>query len=506
MKITNKLTALGIILVTGLILKLMFLFVLKIWDTDLFYYIEAARTMLDGGVLYKDFGCSHPPLGYFEFYWMAKFFGYNNMYLTIKIVAIAIQTIAAFFIYLIFEKKQGHGSGIFFSVLFLLMISVSLEFWAHNIPFTCLLPVFAGLYFLSRNDFQPSKLSFFIFGFMISCSALISTNMALYSLMVPVISLKNHGRDVKHFFFEGTAAFLGFLIPIGMCAVYFADHDALYSWYHWNIIWASIYGGFKPWYMNIIHLFYGMIITWQLFPFYLAGFYVSYKIIKERSFLTDRYANFTLWIFILALAAKGMMNKPTSRYYLYMIPGLVFTAAYFLSIVKKKTRYITIAAVTLLILYSLYQANLIGWYRRWYFPERANLRTWISENISHEQRVWVWDEGYELYYDLKLKRAKNPIFSPGQFLDRAVVWRGVHDRGVAEQWSTFMEDFTANPPDFIVDLTFDFERTEYGERIPREGLHAKWFGIFNEYVEQNYSVAKIIDGKYRILKLKKRIQ
>jgi hypothetical protein len=503
MKISNKLAALGIILVVGFILKPIFLFVLTIWGTDLFYYIEFARTMLEGGVLYKDFGCSHPPLGYFEFYWMAKFFGYDNMELTIKIATIVIQTITAFFIYLIFEKKQGHRSGIFFSVLFLLMISVSLEFWPHNIPFTSLLPTFIGIYFLGRNDFQPSKLSFFMFGLMISCSTLISTNMALYSLIVPILSLKNHGRSVTHFLFEGISALTGFLVPIGLFALYFAEHDALYSWYHWNIEWASIYGGFKPWYMNIVHLFYGMILTWQLFPFYIAGFYVSYKIIKERSFLTDRYANFTLWIFILALAAKGMMNKPESRYYLYLLPGLVFTAHYFLTTVQKKTRHIAITAVTFLILYSLYYANLHGWYRRWYYPDHANLRLWISENISKDKRVWIWDEGFELYYDLKLKRAKNAIFSPGQFLDRTVVWQGVHDKGAAEQWSIFMNDLTANPPDFIIDLTLDFERTEKSENTPRKGLHAKWFGIFHEYVEKNYSVINTIDGKFRILKFKK---
>jgi len=168
MKIRNKIIALGIILVTGVILKLTFLLAFKIMRVDLFYYLECARTMLDGGVMYKDFGDSHPPLGYFEFYWMAKFFVYENMYLTIKIVAIAIQTATAFFIYLIFERMRGHRHGVFFAVMFLVMISVHPEFWPHNVPFTCIFPAFVGIYYLAKNDFQPSLLSFFLFGFFIS--------------------------------------------------------------------------------------------------------------------------------------------------------------------------------------------------------------------------------------------------------------------------------------------------------------------------------------------------
>ena len=75
-------------------------------------------------------------------------------------------------------------------------------------------------------------------------------------------------------------------------------------------------------------------------------------------------------------------ESPSQR----MISGLVFTANYFLAIGKKKTHCITIMAVTLLILHSRYQANLIVWY----FPERANRRTWISENISHDKRDCLW--------------------------------------------------------------------------------------------------------------------
>jgi hypothetical protein len=504
MKIKDKLVALGIILITGVILKLEFLFAFRIMRADLFYYIEFARTMLDGGVMYKDFGCSHPPLGYFEFYWMAKFFGYDNIYLTIKIVAIAIQTLAAFFIYLTFQKIRGHRPGIFFAVLFLLMISVNVHFWPHNIPFTCILPAFVGIYFLTKNDFQPTLFSFFLFGFFISCSTLISTNMALYALIVPVLAIKNHGLNLKRFVIEGSVAFFGFLVPIGLFALYFAAHDALPNWYHWNIVWASIYGGFKPWYMNLVHLFWGMILTWQMMPFFVGGFYVSYRIIKDRSFVTDRYANFALWMFILALAAKGLMNKPEPRYYLYMMPGLLFAASYLFPKMKEKTKVIVFVGVSLFLLCSLVFANYKGWQGRGYYPERANLRSWISVNIPKDKRIWVWDEGYEIYYDSKLKRAKNSIFAPGQFLDKIVVWKGVHFKGVEEQWSQFMSEFTANPPDYIVDLTLGFERLGYDVNIPREGPHEKWFQIFNGYVKKNYSVIKIIDNQYRILKLKKK--
>jgi len=318
--------------------------------------------------------------------------------------------------------------------------------------------------------------------------------MALYALLVPAISIKNNGRVLKRFLIEGSVAFSGFLVPIGLFVLYFSAHDALHDWYYWNIVWASVYEGFKPWYMNVVHLFFGMIRAWQVIPFFAAGFYGCYRIIRDRSFLTDRYANFTFWIFIFALAVKGLMNKPEPRYYLYMMPGLVFAASYLLSIVKEKTRVLLFVSASLFLIVALAAANVSAWQRRGFYPERENLRAWIAGNIDRDKRIWVWDEGYEIYYESKLKRAKNSFFAPGLDLDKIVVWKGIHYKGVDAQWGKFMSEFTANPPDYIVDLTLDFGRLGYDRDIPREGPHEKWFEIFHSYMKKNYPVIKIVDG------------
>jgi hypothetical protein len=127
--IKNKIGAFLIIALSGFVLKLTYLFASRIWRVDLYYYIDAAKTMLSGGVLYRDFGCSHPPLGYFEFYWMARLFGYDNMYLTIKIGALVIQTLTAYIVYLIFTRIHNSKTGLVRALLFLALISLSTDFW-----------------------------------------------------------------------------------------------------------------------------------------------------------------------------------------------------------------------------------------------------------------------------------------------------------------------------------------------------------------------------------------
>ncbi|HQQ22956.1 MAG TPA: hypothetical protein PLH15_03875, partial [Spirochaetota bacterium] len=96
MKIRQYLTAFGILFLSIAIFKFTYLFASTIWRADLYYYMEFARTMLDGGVLYKDFGCSHPPFGYLEFYWIAKIFGYDNFYFAARACGNAIHLFTAF--------------------------------------------------------------------------------------------------------------------------------------------------------------------------------------------------------------------------------------------------------------------------------------------------------------------------------------------------------------------------------------------------------------------------
>ena len=503
MKIKNNLFALAVIIIVGFILKITFLFADDVWRIDLYYYIEFARTMLDGGVLYKNFGCSHPPLGYFEFYWMAKFFGYDNMYLTIKIVAIVIQTITAYVVYLTFSKLWNHKTGLLYSILFLIMIAININFWPHNIPLTFLLPTFCGIYFLVKDDFTPTPVSLFFFGFFIACATLISTNVIFYSLLVPLLTIKNFGFKIKNIIIEGIVAFAGFILPFALFFIYFASHNALIDWYFWNIGWAAIYSGYKPWYVKLGHLVYGMIQTWQWIPFFLAAFYGIYISIKNKTFKTNKLAYFAICIFALSLICKGVMNKPHPRYYLYMLPGLFFAVSYTSTLIPTNRKKIIYAVLSIFMAGCLIYTNMFGWKltRSGHYPEHADLRAWLIANVEKTQTIWIWEEGYEIYYDTRLKRAKNAYFAPGEDLDKSRLWRDNKYKDTAKMWQRFLVEFTQSPPDYIVDITPNFEQVNLTAKDGvREGPHKLYYDKFREFVDKNYKVIKLINKDQRILK------
>lgn len=488
-----------IIALSGIMLKLTYLFASRIWRVDLYYYIDAAKTMLEGGVLYRDFGCSHPPLGYFEFYWMARLFGYDNMYLTIKIGAIVIQTLAAYIVFLIFAKLHDTRTGMFRALLFLVLISLSTDFWPHNIPLTFMLPAFAGIWFLVKDDFNPGWCSLFFFGMFMSCATLISTNVVFYSLLVPFLAIKNGGFRIKKIIIDGAVAFAGFAIPFALVFAYFAAHHALADWYFWNIGWASIYSGYKPWYTNILSFFYGFIKTWHWLPFSMLAGYACYTILRGRRYVVDRYGYFVLAVFLCACASKYPMNKPHPRYYLYMLPGLLFAIDYGLRLLGEAGRKKVCVALTLFVIASLTVTNMDAW-RRPYdesFAGRSNLKAWIRNNIAPGRTIWVWDEGYEIYYETKRSKSRNSFFSAGEFLDKSKLWKAIGHKGVERMWELFLREIAANPPDYIIDLTLDFEESN---RDRREGLHKVYYDRFYEYVRKNYRLREVIDIRFRVLK------
>ena len=495
--------AIGVILSVGIALKITYLGASSIWRYDLFYYIEFARTMLDGGVLYRDFGCSHPPLGYFEFYWMARLFGYDNMYLTIKIGAIVIQSITAYFIFLIFARIYDTKKGIWCAVLFLIMISIGREFWPHNIPLTYMLPIFVGIYFFAQNDFKPSLLSYGILGVSVSCATLISTNVVFYALVVPLMSIKNNGRGFKRIIAECSAAFAGFLIPVALMAFYFYQHDALKDWYFWNIGWASVYAGYKPWYKKVGHFFYGFIITWQWIPFFVIGFYSVYKILKSEIYKKSNYAYFVVAFFVTGALCKMIMNKPGHRYYLYLMPGLFFAIVYGIADFEDKKRKIILRALSVFVVIVLIFANINGWKKPYdrSFRERADLRTWIVTNVPKDKTIWVWDTGYEIYYETKRIRSKTSFFSPSEFLDKSRLWKDNKYRDTAVMWERFLSEFTQNPPDYIADYTMNFDQRDWSESDgERESVHKEYYDKFRAFLNPRYTVVAVINGQYRMLK------
>ena len=116
------------LLILGAALKLMYLFGSPLWRRDLLFFIQGARTMLDGCVLYRDIGDIKPPGIFFLFYIMGLLFGYSNILISIKGLALAFQTIAAFFFFKTGASIRGRKYGVMLGVLFVVAVSIHWQF------------------------------------------------------------------------------------------------------------------------------------------------------------------------------------------------------------------------------------------------------------------------------------------------------------------------------------------------------------------------------------------
>lgn len=481
----NRFLELGFLFAAVLLLKSVYLSASAIWRVDLFYYIEAVRTILDGGVLYKNFGDSHPPLSYFTYYVLAKIFGYNSFFFAIKTASIIFDFLCAGCVLLIFEKKYSSRIAFAGALVFLFMVNADYQLWPFNIPVIILLPLFAALYFLLKNNAALAKRDLFIAGFFIACASLVSTNVIFYSLMVPFLSY-NKKRSFKELAADGTAAFCGFMVPLACCFIYFYRHDALADWYFWNITWGSTYSAAHNPLAKILMSFAGFFKIWQWLPFVLAWFASVFIIIKKRLYKDDVFAFAVCALFVCALLSRLIMGKTVERYVLYALPSVLFSSVYVLNRYADKVTRLVSAGAALFCAAALCVSFVSGirYPDDKIFVNRSEMRSWILSNTLSTDTIYVWDEGYEIYFYTKRKMATR-IFSAGEYIDKSKLWKANDYKNTAALWDMFLADFTMAPPAYLIDLTPNFAQSN---GHPRIGIHLAKYNKFTSFVAAHYAM------------------
>ncbi|HOH37862.1 MAG TPA: hypothetical protein PLV17_09645, partial [Spirochaetota bacterium] len=92
------------------------------------------------------------------------------------------------------------------------------------------------------------------------------------------------------------------------------------------------------------------------------------------------------------------------------------------------------------------------------------------------------------------------FFSPSEFLDRSRLWKDQKYKGTEAMWSRFLSEFTANPPDYLIDYTYNLEPTDWEPKDgEREGVHKIYYDKFYSYVTENYIEVLRTEKQGRIL-------
>lgn len=466
----------------GLILKLVYLFGSVIWSTDLYFYIQGAKTMMDGGVLYKDFGEVKPP-GIFFIYLVLAYAGcYKNILISVKILSIAFQTFTAFFFYKIGKGLWDIRTGVILGLTYLIAVGINYQFWPANVMPLYILPVSIGLFLLIKNDFMLRPQDVFWSGLFICLGFLISSNVIFYVLLFPVLTFRLT-KSIKSSIKNSMIAFSGFIIPLLLLFYYFYHNQALYDWYWWNLKWAGIYGNFGPLWQKFLKIFSGMFLSWAWYPLYFFSFIGIYRIFRDRLYLKDKSAFFALSILLASLLSRLMLDKYVSRYNLYLLPGLLVCS--YLSFKFKFKTYTKIILCLWIISGLIYTniASLSAPYQK-NIESKKDTFDWIQKNTKETDKIFVWQEAGEIYFFSGRPMATS-FFSPYMHL-YSREWRMENYKYLDYPWHKFFEEFRRDKPVLVIDTSGNFSLDVENKS---EGKLKEYMVEFKNIVKDDYRLA-----------------
>ena len=445
---------------------------------------------MNGGVLYKDFGDIKPPGIFLIYFVLGKLFGFSNFLISIKLFIIIFQTLTSFCYYkigrLFSDKKNSVGLGI----VFLIAISIKWEFWASNIMLLVLLPISVAIYLVLKDNIRLQKHVAFLFGFTISVSTIISTNAIFYSLLLPIMSFIKY-RKIKRVMTDTLISISGFIVPIGFVCLYFYLNDALFDWYWWNFNWAFIYTNVSI--LGKIRSFITtIVIVWEWIPLYFIFIIGLIKVSKLTSIKIDMKIFFFITIFI-SILSRITLSKSVPRYNLYILPGIILFIPIFFQFMKKYLKVILIVFT-----FSAFSYNNIDQILRPYdrkYKARNELHEWIKLNSDKSDKIFIWYEGYEIYYYSKRDMATS-FFSPANHLVPVRLWEKNQYKYIDVPWDKFLSEFHRDSPMLVIDLSNNFEARS-GQKINRNGEGRELLNYVNTFkttISEQYTKVKTIDN------------
>lgn len=486
----------------GLLVKLSYFVNAEFWSGDLFFYIQGAKTIADGGVLYRDFGDIKPPGIFFLTYIIIKIFSYKYVLIGLKVFNVAAQFLSGILFIKIGSRLYDNKTGFYLGLFYLFAVTLMIPMWTYNIMLFAILFILVFIYIYISQDLKPNFIGLILSGFFVGLACIFSTNFILVTLLIPITALY---REKKIFpvLKDSLFAFLGFIIPFLIFFVYCYKTDSLNDAYWWTIKWASIYGGSKPVYVKVYKFFAGMIESWPLIPVYFGGFWGLAYIFKNRLYRSNNYVFFLLCFATISLFVRLMLGKGSPRYYLYLMPSFILIIPLLKNnLILKKNIIKIVLSIFFLTSYCLviYESITNPGDKRPIYIQTQKVIKNIQDNSSKNDKIFVWGEGFDIYYKSDRNMATS-IYSTCQHLTNTYIWEKNNFKDYVYPWNHFMEEFKRDKPKLIINLSGYFDFPDDDRAIKNKEPFVENIILFRKYVEQNYIRIQMEDGS-SIWKLK----
>ena len=477
----------------------------QLWNVDEAIHAAAARTILDGGVLYRDACDIRNPLTYYAVAAVFAVAGENNLWAVRALVAGLIAATAVF-LWLIGRKLRGEFAGLAAAALYVALSSAVLSagdaYAANTEWFVVFFSSAAAALFLTGGP-APSARRIFGTGALLA-GAFLSKQPALLEAAVPFGVLLYLGWAQKQPARSVVARLLtliaGWAAPVALTALYFWARDALrdavfYTWTY-NLTYygpeitfvdrfAALLGPFKLLLVSQAVL----VVLWALGA--LAGLH---RLAQRQPTPAEAATNpGLLYVALWTLAAwvgAASSGRSFDHYTIQFLGPFCLGAGLMLAplanwLQSARPAWTRIVAGGLLAGVA-WQAGVAAWHSRGRtMPGDSSLRVaaYIREHSTPADRIFVWGFHADLYLYTDRKPASRYLF--GSFLTGMIPWTNVAP-GVDTTYAIvpgtmdrLLRELTAKPPLFIVDCSAGPNR--HWQKYPLENYPA-----LNDFIRAHY--------------------
>jgi len=479
----------------------------NVWNVDEAIHAAAARTILDGGVLYRDAVDQRTPLSYYAVAAVFALCGENNLW-AVRAGVAGLIAATAFLLFLAGRRLRGPGAGAAAAGLYALLSSsvfFSGDAYAANTEwFTAFFTSAAAWVFLAgATPVTPRRL--FWSGLLLGCSFL-SKQPALLDLAAPVAALAFVGWRQRPFrrglLVQLLMLVAGWLAPVLLTLGYFAARGALrdclfYAWtYNLSYYGPEVTTAGR---LGTVVVPFQLLGASQpcLLALWAAGALLAvHRLLQRQPAPAESATNpGLLFLAVWSLAGLAAAAAGGRGFDHYSIPFLApfclgggWVLAGLFSRVTTPGRGRLIAAALLgVVAYGLGSAILPA--RRRTLPVDPSVRVsaYIRAHSSPTDRIFVWGYHPDIYLFADRRPASRYLYA--SFLTGLIPWtntapeRDTSYAIVPGAMETLLHDLAARDPAFIVDCSAGPNRS--WQKYPLEKYPA-----LNSYIRQHYEVVE----------------
>ncbi|MSU45622.1 MAG: hypothetical protein EXS42_00480 [Lacunisphaera sp.] len=476
----------------------------KVWNVDEAIHAAVARTLLDGGVLYRDAIDQRTPLTYYAVAALFRVSGENNIR-AMHVLACALIAATAFGLFLLGRRWWGTVAGLWAALLFAVLSSALFypgDTYALNTEwFVACFTTWAAWAFWRGAPAAAGGLLGLAF---------LSKQPALLDLIAPLAVLA-YGAWRERERWSRLAARMavvlaGFATPVLLVVVYFAARGALADFYFWawqyNLQYYGPEAGTADRLLSALRA--GQLLGAH-YPLVLAAAagaagFALIRVLQLRPEAGEQAANpprlYLLAWSATSLAGAAAGGRDYDHYYIQFLPACCLAAALGLAGLVRWTRAQRAERILFpaaLLLSALVLAQLgygVGQFRgRPPLPVDPSLRAaeFIQAHTRADERIFVWGYHPDIYLFADRRPASRYLYA--SFVTGLIPWtntapeRDTAYAVVPGAMENLLHDLAAQPPAFIVDCSAGPNR--HWQKYPLDK-----FPVLHDFIRQHYRVVE----------------